>query len=99
MSKMTNTTRTASIALTGDAAQLVAALERLQAGGFAVEALTVGKVSVTLRAAAAAHEFTRDERPAPTGIYQQHGGDLLAQVAAEVLPGVELQPAIGRRAG
>lgn len=99
MSKMTSTTRTASIALTGDAAQLVAALERLQAGGFAVEALTVGKVSVTLRRAGAAGEQRDDDRTAPTGIYQQHGGEMLTRIAAEVMPGVELQPAIGRRAG
>lgn len=95
MSKKTNTTRTASIELAGDAAQLVAALERLQAGGFAVESLVVGKVSVTLRAAAG--ERNRDDdRPAPTGIYHEMGGDLLTRVAAEVLPGVDLQPAIGR---
>lgn len=99
MSKMTNTTRTASIALTGDAAQLVAALERLAAGGFAVEALTVGKVSVTLRAAGGGGERDRDERPAAAGIYHDMGGELMKRVAAEVLPGVDLQPAIGRRAG
>lgn len=100
MSKMTNTTRTASIALTGDAAQLVAALERLQAGGFAVEALTVGKVSVTLRAAAGGGEQQDrgDERPGLPGVYHEFGREVLAQVAAEVLPGVELQPAIGRTA-
>ena len=98
MSKMTSTTRTASIALTGDAAQLVAALERLQAGGFAVEALTVGKVSVKLHRVAAAGDRD-DDRPVPAGIYQQHGGEILTQIAAEVLPGVDLQPAIGRRAG
>ncbi len=98
MSKTTNTTRTASIELAGDAAQLVAALERLQSGGFAVEALTVGKVSVKLHRAAAAGERDHDERPAPTGIYQQHGGEMLTRIAAEVLPGVEYQPAIGRRA-
>ena len=97
MSKTTNTTRTASIELAGDAAQLVAALERLQAGGFAVEALTVGKVSVKLHRAASAGERD-DERPAPTGIYQQHGGEILTQIVSEVLPGVEYQPAIGRRA-
>lgn len=98
MSKMTSTTRTASIALTGDAAQLVAALERLAAGGFVVDELTVGKVSVKLARAGAARDRD-EERPVPTGIYQQHGGEVLAQIAAEVLPGVELQPAIGRRAG
>lgn len=97
MSKMTSTTRTASIALTGDAAQLVAALERLQAGGFVVDALTVGKVSVKLHRAAPAGE--RDERPVPTGIYQQHGAAILDEIRTEILPGVEYQPAIGRRAG
>jgi hypothetical protein len=95
---MTSTTRTASIALTGDAAQLVAALERLAAGGFVVDELTVGKVSVRLARVGAAQP-DRDDRPAPTGIYQQHGGEILAGIAAEVLPGVDLQPAIGRRAG
>ena len=98
MSKMTSTTRTASIALTGDAAQLVAALERLQSGGFVVDELTVGKVSVKL-ARGTGEQPDRDERPAPQGIYAQHGGELLTRFAAEVLPGVDLQPAIGRRAG
>jgi hypothetical protein len=95
---MTSTTRTASIALTGDAAQLVAALERLAAGGFVVDELTVGKVSVRLRGVGA-ERSERDDRPAPTGIYQELGGEILTQIAAEVVPGVELQPAIGRRAG
>lgn len=97
MSKKTNTTPTACIELAGDAAQLVAALERLAAGGFAVEAMTVGKVSVTLRRAAGG-ERDRDDQPVPGGIYQQHGGEMLTRIASEVLPGVDLQPAIGRRA-
>lgn len=99
MSKMTSTTRTASIALTGDAAQLVAALERLQSGGFVVDELTVGKVSVKLGRSTMAGTGDRDERPAAQGIYAQHGGEMLTRIAAEVVPGVELQPAIGRRAG
>lgn len=98
MSKMTSTTRTASIALVGDAAQLVAALERLAAGGFVVDEMTVGKVSVKLARAAAAGARD-DERAASDGIYQQHGREILDQIRAEVLPGVDLQPAIGRRAG
>lgn len=96
MSKKTSMTRTAGIELAGDAAQLVAALERLAAGGFQVEALTVGAVSIKLHRAAAAGG-DRDEAPAPTGIYPQFGGELLARTAAEVVPGVDLQPAIGRR--
>lgn len=98
MSKMTSMTRTAS-SLSGDTAQLVAAIERLHAGGFAVETLTVGKASVTLRRAAAAGEQRDDERPAPDGVYNRFGNEVLTQIAAEVLPGVDLQPAIGRRAG
>lgn len=98
MSKMTSRTRTSSTQLAGDAAQLVAALERLAAGGFAVESLTVGKVSIKLHRAAPAGERD-DERPAGRGLYHEMGGEVLTQIAAEVLPGVDLQPAIGRRAG
>jgi hypothetical protein len=98
VSKKTNTTPTASIELAGDAAQLVAALERLQAGGFTVEAMTVGAVSVKLHRAAAAldQQDRADERPGLPGVYNQFGSEVLKQVAAEVLPGVDLQPVIGR---
>jgi hypothetical protein len=93
VSKKTSTTPTAPIALAGDAAQLVAAIERLHAGGFDVAELTVGKVSIRLNRGAPSSD--RDEAPA-RGIYADHGGEFLRRVAAEVLPGVELQPAIGR---
>lgn len=96
MSKTTSATPTVSIALAGDAAQLVAAIERLNAGGFDVAELTVGKVSIKLNRARGADDRDRDDRPAPQGIYAQHGGDLLNRALAEVLPGVEYQPAIGR---
>lgn len=99
MSKTTNTTRTASIELAGDAAQLVAALERLADGGFAVEALTVGKVSVKLHRAGGEQRDRADDRLGLPGVYGDFGSEVMKQVAAEVLPGVEYQPAIGRRAG
>jgi hypothetical protein len=74
----------------------VAAVERLHAGGFDVAELTVGKATIRLNRARG-DDRDRDEQPAaPTGIYAQHGGEFLARVAAEVLPGVEFQPAIGR---
>lgn len=95
MSKKTSTTHTASIELAGDAAQLVATLERLHAGGFDVAELSVGKVSIRLHRGPGA-DRDRDDAPAPTGIYAQLGGDLLARAVAEHLPGVEFQPAIGR---
>lgn len=100
MSKMTSPTRTSSTALAGDTAQLVAAIERLHAGGFAVSELTVGKASIKLHRAAPAGDRDRDdERPSPMGIHEQFGGEMLRRAMAEALPGVELQPAIGRRAG
>jgi hypothetical protein len=96
VSKKTSATRTPSIELAGDAAQLVAAVERLHAGGFDVAELTVGKATIRLNRARGG-ERDRDDQPAqPTGIYAQHGGEFLARVAAEVIPGVDLQPAIGR---
>lgn len=102
MSKPTNTgTPTASIALAGDAAQLVGVLERLHEGGFDVSELAVGGVSIKLHRAPAAKQ-TGDDRDAPEGvpaIYPQFGGELLTRALAEQIPGATLQPAIGRRVG
>lgn len=98
MSKKTCTTRTASIELAGDAAQLVATLERLSAGGFDVAELSVGAVSIKLNRAARAGDQPdgADERPGLPGVYNQFGREVLKHVAAEIVPGVDLQPAIGR---
>lgn len=98
MSKQTSTTRTPCTALAGDAAQLVAAIERLHDGGFDVAELTVGKATIKLHRAGPAGE--RDaERPGIGGIHEQFGGELFREAMAEQLPGVDLQPAIGRRPG
>jgi hypothetical protein len=91
-------TRTTSIALSGDAEQLVGVLERLRDGGFDLAELTVGTVSVKLhRAARGGADREDDEAPDPRqAIYRQFGGEMLERAIAEKLPGVDLQPAIGR---
>ena len=83
------------MALTGDAASLVAALERLRDGGFDVAEMSVGAVSIKLHRAPAATDRD-DERPERAGILEQFGGDLFRQVAAGPrVPGVDLQPVFG----
>jgi len=87
-------TRTVATELTGDAAALVAALERLRDGGFDVDELSVGAAAIKLHRPAGDRERV-DER-LDGGILEAFGGELYRRAAAEKVPGTDLQPAIGR---
>lgn len=104
MSQQTSTvTPTEPMALTGDAASLVAVLDHLRAAGVDVSELTVGAVSIKLRGTVRAGGDREDRDDSPErhqqAIYRQMGGDMFERMITEKVPGVDLQPAIGRRAG
>lgn len=104
MSRPTNTTTpTVPTALTGDAASLVGILDWARGAGVDVSELTVGAVSIKLRSTAGAggEADERDEEPGrdQQAIYRQFGGELIDRALADKVPGADLQPAIGRRAG